>query len=344
MATTQGTYDRIQEARREDDPHLPQGVWQATLKKANWGAVRDICLEALETRSKDLQLAVWLLEAWLHLEGFAGVSRGLTLIIGLCERFWETLYPTLAGDDQDARLAPVAWLNEKLSLQLKQIPLTQPRTGDVLPYCWADWETACHLDHVAKKAPHAVQGAAAEGRVTQAKLLESVMLSPTSLYVALAEELCDTMDATVALECLLDAHCGPKAPSLCQFKETLAPIQRLVHDILQERQADEDVYTVPVAHGPDTDLVSEGGPPEADDVSDGGPIRSRAEAYRRLSEAADYLLRTEPHSPTPYLVKRAVSWGGMPLTELLQEVVRDERDLSEIFTLLGVMKSHAERR
>jgi hypothetical protein len=27
----EGTYDRIQEARREDDPHLPQGVWQATL-------------------------------------------------------------------------------------------------------------------------------------------------------------------------------------------------------------------------------------------------------------------------------------------------------------------------
>src|SRR5262249_11489369 len=85
----------------------------------------------------------------------------------------------------EARLAPVAWLNEKLSPQLKQIPLTQPHTSDVLPYCWADWETACHLEHVAQQAPHAVQAAAAEGRVAQAKLLESVMLSPTSLYVSL---------------------------------------------------------------------------------------------------------------------------------------------------------------
>ena len=54
----EGTYDRIQEARREDDPTLPQGVWERTLKKADWKSVRTICTEALETRSKDLQIAV----------------------------------------------------------------------------------------------------------------------------------------------------------------------------------------------------------------------------------------------------------------------------------------------
>ena len=65
-------------------------------------------------------------------------------------------------------------------------------------------------------------------------------------------------------------------------------------------------------------------------------IRSREEAYRRLSDAADYLLRTEPHSPTPYLVMRAVAWGRMPLNELLQELVNSEGDLKELYTLLGM--------
>src|SRR5215468_7816202 len=85
----EGTYDRIQEARREDDPNLAQGVWKTRLKKADWGEVRDMCLEALETRSKDLQLAVWLLEAWLRLHGFAGVKEGVKLLMGLCEGFWD---------------------------------------------------------------------------------------------------------------------------------------------------------------------------------------------------------------------------------------------------------------
>ena len=68
----------------------------------------------------------------------------------------------------------------------------------------------------------------------------------------------------------------------------------------------------------------------------GTPIRSRSEAYRRLAEAADYLLRTEPHSPTPYLVRRAVAWGHMSLGELLQELVQGEGDLRAIYTLLGM--------
>jgi type VI secretion system protein ImpA len=67
-----------------------------------------------------------------------------------------------------------------------------------------------------------------------------------------------------------------------------------------------------------------------------GPIRSRADAYRRLSEVADYLLRTEPHSPTPYLVRRAVEWGNMSLPELLTQIVRNQGELDEIDKLLGL--------
>jgi iron complex outermembrane receptor protein len=61
-------------------------------------------------------------------------------------------------------------------------------------------------------------------------------------------------------------------------------------------------------------------------------------AYQRLQEAADYLLRTEPHSPTPYLVHRAVSWGHMTLVELLQELMSNEQDLRAIYTLLGMQE------
>ena len=55
-----------------------------------------------------------------------------------------------------------------------------------------------------------------------------------------------------------------------------------------------------------------------------------------LAAAADYLLIHEPHSPTPHLVKRAVSWGKMSLTELLRELIQDDSNLRQIFNLLGV--------
>jgi len=42
----------------------------------------------------------------------------------------------------------------------------------------------------------------------------------------------------------------------------------------------------------------------------------------------------EPHSPAPYLVKRAIQWGNMTLPELLPELVRNQSELAELFRLL----------
>ena len=55
-----------------------------------------------------------------------------------------------------------------------------------------------------------------------------------------------------------------------------------------------------------------------------------------LAEAAGYLMKTEPHSPTPYLVRRAVAWGGMTLGELLQQILRNPGELGEMYRLLGL--------
>ncbi|HYN21582.1 MAG TPA: type VI secretion system protein TssA, partial [Thermoanaerobaculia bacterium] len=70
-----------------------------------------------------------------------------------------------------------------------------------------------------------------------------------------------------------------------------------------------------------------------------GGVSSRSEAYQRLAEAADYLLRTEPHSPVPYLIRRAVSWGNLSLAELLQELLQKNADLPTLYTLLGIKPS-----
>src|SRR6185503_19324890 len=116
---------------------------------------------------------------------------------------------------------------------------------------------------------------------------------------------------------------------LRQFKVCLGAIQELIFQDLQVRDAEPeaDEELIPTVDG-------ETGAASGLELWTSGPIRSRADAYRRLSEAADYLLRTEPHSPTPYLVKRAVEWGNMSLPELLQQIVRNEGELNEMDRLL----------
>ena len=69
-----------------------------------------------------------------------------------------------------------------------------------------------------------------------------------------------------------------------------------------------------------------------------GPIASRADAYRALTEASEYLMRTEPHSPVPYLVRRAITWGNMSLVELLDELLQKSADINTVYALLGMKR------
>jgi type VI secretion system protein ImpA len=322
-------YDQIREARREDDPSLPQGVWQTKLKQADWATVGAVCAEALATRSKDLQLAAWLLEARFHLEGLPGVRSGLALLSELCTSYWEGLYPGSPAE-LEARLAPIHWLNEKFSLRLRHIPVAHPTNDDAQFFTVADWEEAVRRGDKEQKE-RIGQGAAASTRHFYEELLECVQ--GTSL------------EAT-RLERVLQERCGADGPSLGRLRGQLTAAQQILIAFLAEHHGAADPEAPQPLRLPLPDPPAPGGgsgAPESMDAQNGAngaaPVarfRTREEAYQVLAEIADYLLRVEPHSPTPYLIKRAVAWGRMPLAEVLQELVRDPNDLRAVYSLLGI--------
>ena len=71
-------YAEIKEARKAEDD-FAMGEWQHETKSADWGAVVSRAVDALTTRSKDLQIAAWLAEALVVLEDFEGLAVGFTI-------------------------------------------------------------------------------------------------------------------------------------------------------------------------------------------------------------------------------------------------------------------------
>ncbi len=63
---------------------------------------------------------------------------------------------------------------------------------------------------------------------------------------------------------------------------------------------------------------------------------TREAAYRQLHEAAQTLMRLEPHSPAPYLVLRAIAWGRMSLAELMRHFINSGYDLQSLYGMLGM--------
>jgi len=326
----EGAYDRIADARREDDSTLSQGVWKSPMKRADWNEVERLCITELQTRTKDLQIACWLLEAWLHLHHFSGLRYGLEFLRELLNRFWDDLYPSIEDGDVDYRIAPITWVNEKLSVQVKLIPITFPE-GDEPAYCWSDWENACRIEVPDPKLSTTVKSGHPP-KLTLAEYQKSMMMTPSNFLAGTAAELERSMEACSAVESILDQRCGKSAPSLRQIWNVLESIHALMISQLSQRHP-EEVEQIAIS-SPARTVIEPRTYEDRGPLLAQNPIKSRSEAYQRLAEAAEYLARIEPHSPTPYLVQRAILWGSMNLPELLPELVRNQNELGEIFRLL----------
>jgi type VI secretion system ImpA family protein len=332
----EGTYDAIREARREDDPTLPQGVWKRELKRADWKEVVRLATGALGRRSKDLQLGAWLVEAWIRVDGLPGAARGFRLLAGLCDRFWADLHPPIEDGDLEGRLAPLEWLNREVVTEVKRLALTDGAGSEGREWTWLDWEGALHGGQPAAGGK-AESGEPAAGPPTRATILARVSVTRTPFYRRWAEDLAAAAAALEELAAVLDAKCGAQAPSLGRFRETFGEMSNFVGRVIDARR--EEAMDVDEGGVDEVEPAGEGERPAAGGAAasrTSGGIGSRAEAYRMLAQAADYLLRTEPHSPAPYLVRRAIAWGSMSLAEVLKELLQQKADLTTVYQLLGI--------
>ncbi|MFE8600481.1 type VI secretion system protein TssA [Archangium violaceum] len=332
-------YDQIREARREDDATLPQGVWQTALKRANWAQVAELCQRALAHESKDLQLAAWLTEAWGMQQGFTGVERGLRLTTALMEQFWDSLWPAIEDEDEEARLAPLAWLDDRLPLVLGKVPLVRSRAPDGVSHDFADWQQLLHQEkHQSARTDSSNQeetgpDGTTSGQLNRETFLGTAALMQASAIDALARQVADALEAATALEQALDSRLGRTSAMLRRTRSTLGDLETLLSTLRASASREEPAAVADAQ--PDTETpgpaIGPGRLPSA--------IRSREDAYQLLTLASDYLRRTEPHSPVAYLVKRAVSWGQLPLDQLLEELVPDTSNLESIQSLLGMKQA-----
>jgi type VI secretion system protein ImpA len=319
-----GALRRIQEAMSEDDASVPRGIWERPLKRANPEAAAREAVEALRSGGADLQVAGWLVRAWVMTRDFAGARDGLRLLHTLCRRDWATLRPVPSAADPEARERAFAWVVRHLPESLGRVPLTRAVGGT--GFTWEQREAALYRE----RTQRAARERPGPGEATPAQIDEAAAATPTDFYLRTDRELAETLQAALALQQLLHERWDGVPPSLEPVHEQLARIRAWVAAQLADRPAAPDPVLPP--ERPDRPRA----PEEPFPPRPGPPIRSRDDAYALLAAAADYLARTEPHSPAPWLVRRAVGWGGMGLGELLTSLIGEGYDLKTLRSLLGL--------
>jgi type VI secretion system protein ImpA len=329
-------YDALKEARRADED-LPVGEWQRESKTADWNFVIKLASTALATKSKDLQIAVWLLEGLVNKHGFAGLRDGFILLRELQEKFWDGLYPEIEDGDLEFRAGPLNWLNEKYSAAIRGVAVTNGEQA----YSWIHWDESRAVDNLGRQNPEAMQAAIAEGKITSEKFDESVQATGRAFYEILFEDVCRARDELHQLERVVDEKFGRHAPSLIKIRAAVDDSHGLVAGILKKKRQQDPNYKPTEERSVEAAVVAEvAAPSPASRMpltgSWAGEPRSREEAFQRLAVLAAYLKRVEPQHPVSYLLERAVRWTKMPLEQWLGEVITNQEVLDHLRETLGI--------
>jgi type VI secretion system protein ImpA len=320
-------FDAIQEARREEDASLDQGEWVRDIKEADWPAVIEQSSAVLQTRSKDIRVAAWLVEALGKVDGCSGLADGLMLMEQLVEQYWPQLHPLPDGDDFEDRTGSLTWLLQRAEALMRSTPLCKAPTG---AYSWADHESAQVLQTQMDRNPGEANSIAAD-HLNLTQFRAACRATPKPFYETLFADFGRLREVAKGFEQAIDARLGADGPSFASFRQAIEDVGSLVERLAR----DAGVLAAR------KDMVEEQTP--ADQPADTGaasgaalgPIRSRAQALRQLRLVAEFFRQTEPHSPVAYLADKAAVWGEMPLHIWLKHVIKDGGALSRLEEMLG---------
>jgi len=330
----QPLWDEITAARRGRTDAVTEGADS----EPDWRRVQELACDAIEARSKDLQIAGWLTEALIHTSGFAGLRDGLRLIRGLVESYWETLYPELEEDDPEVRAAPLYWLTDaqagaRLPGTIREIGIALP-DGQGEVFSTASKQSFQTRTQREGEDSREYAERSRESQERSESFQSAVNSTPDAFYITLREDLAECMDEVRATEKTIDEKLGvDHAPSFSAVRTALEDCSDAIEQICRPRgigaQAEADAA--------EADLLN-GAPASATNgsASGNGPLRTRAEAVGRLREVVEFFKRTEPHSPVALLIDRAVRWANSPFESVLAELIQDDSTLSRIRDTLGL--------
>lgn len=300
------------ERETQDDIHPPS---------TRWKDVHDLAQEALETRTKDIELLAWLAEGAVRVRGFEALAGVLEAMNGLLANYFPALH-SIDDESISDRVAPLAGLNGSLDSDGTLIrPL---RLSSLSPASIYGRLSLWSLDRARKSGDTAMM---TEFQQEFARL-DGALFQARRAAVASCRRSIAEMDAS------LTASCGADGPSFGRIKDVLDDIDRAYTELsVHVRLPDEPTETAEDLTVNDPTPTANG---HAAPQVRSGQIADREQAFRQLLEIAAFFRRTEPHSTIPMAIETLVNRGRMDFMGLLAELIPDDNQRRDMLTRAGI--------
>lgn len=289
----------------------------------DWQPIARLAEQLLREQTKDLEIASWLLEAWVRIEGIAGLIAGLNILSGLIEGFSAALFHDLP-EEMELQLNAVHGLNGEhqpgtIIMPLLCLPIVKNSAGDV-----AAWEYQKAFEFEKQHDPLLRKKMQDEG-VRELEFLRALIQISDQEFGA--QQVMELKEGYIALdncEKLLAEHFVEHAFEFTQIRQSLDQLMLAIQGLY------------------DLDRVSKIEPKSTEftesraQLNHKGSQQDRQSALQMLNEVAEYFLTHEIHSPIGYLLKRALRWAEMGLPELIQEILMDANSKFEYGRITGI--------
>ncbi len=273
----------------------------------------DLGEETLRETSKNLLVAARMTEALTMQHGLAGARDGFRLLRRMAEECWDRLQPPIEEpDDVEIRAGMFNWLDDPIRgalypNKLRAVPLV--------------YNGAVPISYVTSRG---IGGKPPEVGTDQVSAAARVASDER------VQNLVD--DATEALEevnrlgdVLNDKMPADVAPSFYEVRKALEDCQTIAQWIRQEHGGG----------GAAADGEAAGQPGAGGAAAAAGGALTRDAAYEQLRRVAEMLERMEPHSPVPYLIRRAVELRAVKFPQLVEELTKDSNVLAFLNREIG---------
>ncbi|QEL14128.1 type VI secretion system protein TssA [Limnoglobus roseus] len=320
--------ERDLSAEERQDPRLSEK--QKTVPQ--WDKIIQFGTQFLGKSGKELSVALAMTEALTKKFKFAGLRDGLKLLKGLCDECWDRMHPIIENpddpDDVEGRVMPFTYIDDEVKTpffpaSVRGITLLNTTGGEPISFLSCQSFDPKRPPKVSQDDFRAAVAAAGPDQVAQLRLLD--------------EDITESLSILQGLVAALDARAGSNAPGLGSLRKALQDCQTMTREALRlrggEAPAAADAPASGDAFGGDSPAAAAptamvgGGSGGGVNV---GAIRSRDELYVRLNELTNLLEKFDPHSPVPFMIRRAMEMRDMKFPELVDRLNSDTKLLDFI--------------
>ena len=328
-------YYAIRDARKaasDAERRIDKG--DETAEPPDWRPVLDRATKVLAEKTKDLEIAAYLIEALVRLKGFAGLRDGFRLARELVEQFWDGSVSRGDGRRRSwTRFSHILYLNGiegpgTLIVPVRKIAMTEATSSGHLqpdalpagPQPGPDRRRQGPPEADRRGGHHARDDPEGGGRDAR-----QVLCRPGRGHGPGRRGVPPVLRG---------------AEREVRLRSPLVRSPRRARLVPGRRQG-PGPGQAPQGPGAGAPAAAEAGQPAraaqaAATPVDPAAIRDRNDALERLRKIADYFREHEPQSIIPYALEQVVNWGKMSLPELLSELIPEEGPRKNLFKQVGI--------